>query len=227
MKKSILIVVVITIAFAFSGCEKDFVEEPIGNIELKSGNSGNDKLTGFDQWGYNWNAHQFNGYLINSWFGDELYPEADWYKQMPPFEGDVEAYLQAHPETAGYPFWMYGDMKLVMHWNEACITTEGVYQYPILDSEAWITFHYSQGEGKNKWSQFQKYVAAKSSYTLDMLDPVNGFGIWYTEEGEEVGYYYLWPDRVLIQVQNAGNIPTYLLETYKSPLFPGLGKHKK
>ena len=49
MKKSILIVVVITIAFAFSGCEKDFVEEPIGNIELKSGNSGHDKLTGFDQ----------------------------------------------------------------------------------------------------------------------------------------------------------------------------------
>lgn len=224
MKKLILI---LAIALAFAGCEKDFLEEPTGNMELKSGNSGNDKLTGFDQWGYNWNAHHFNGYLINAWFGDELYPDADWYKQMPPFEGDVEAYLQAHPETSDYPFWMYGDMKLVMHWNEACITTEGVYPYPILDSEAWITFHYSQGEGKNKWSQYQKFVAAKSSYTLDMLDPVNGFGIWYTEDGEEVGYYYLWPDRVLIQVQNAGNIPPYLLGTYKSPLFPGLGKHLK
>ncbi len=227
MKRIFSYLLLLLLAIAFAACEKDLVEEPV--MDLKKASV--EKNNGFDQWGYNWHAHQFNGYLMNAWFGDELYPDAPWYKKEPPFDGDILAYQEAHPEVLDYPFWGYGDMKVIMHWNDACISRQGEYRNPILDSEAWITFHYSQGEGVNKWSQHQKFVAAKSSYTLevdfydDSGEPV--LGRWYTAEGDLVGLYYLWPDRVLIQLQNAGNIPGYLLTTFKSPICPGLGKYKK
>ncbi len=213
----------------FTACEKDFIEDPVSDLELKSGKK--TKLTGFDQWGYNWNAHQFNGYLINAWFGDEMDPEAEWYKKDPPYNGDWEGYAADHPEVLDYDFYYYGNMTLVMHWNEACISSEGVYQYPIRDTDAWITFHYKAGEGKTRWSQFQKFVAVKSTDVLEVYyaDPNTGdpvLGEWFSEEGESVGQYYLWPDRALVQVVNTGNVPEGMLMGYKGPLGPGIGSYK-
>lgn len=231
MKRYYYIVGIIAIFAFFTSCEKEAINDLTDSVSAHSSlENPENKLTGFDQWGYNWNAHQFNGYVINAWFGDEVDPAAPWYKKEPPFDGDVFSYQEAYPEVLEYPFWTYGDMKLVMHWNEAAISSEGVYQYPIRDSGAWITFKYSQGEGVNKWAQFQKYVAAKASDELrvyfydDQGVPV--YGEWFSKEGESVGLYYLWPDRILIQVVNAGNIPEWLLSSYKSPLFPGIGKFK-
>jgi len=231
MKRVIFSIGIFTaLVFLFSSCTEGLVDEAVNDISLKKGNKGNDKATGFDQWGYNWNAHQFNGYLINAWFGDEIDASVPWYKKEPAFDGDILAYQEAYPEVLAYPFWIYGDMKIVMHWNESLISGEGVYQFPWIDTDAWITFHYSQGEGENRWSQFQKFVAVKSTDTMvSYFDDENGnpvFGEWFNEAGESVGWYYLWADMALIQVVNTGNVPADMLPGYKSPMGTGLGKYK-
>jgi len=228
MKKlNVLIGLMLAMALLFS-CQQTPLEEIIGDENLKIAKMKAEKLTGFDQWGYNWNAHQFKGYLINAWFGDEIDPSAPWYKKAPPYNGDWEGYASDHPEVWDYSFWYYGNMTLVMHWNESAISSEGVYQYPILDTDAWISFHYRAGEGKDKWSQFQKYVAAKSTDYAEILfydgdSPV--YGKWYSAEGHYLGDYYLWPDRILIQVVNTGNVPEGMLAGFKSPMGPGLGQY--
>lgn len=230
MKKFILLLVIITGLFFLISCEKETVTEPVNDITLKNNSAKTDsKLTGFDQWGYNWQAHQFNGYLINAMFGDELYPDAPWYKKEPPFNGDVLAYEESHPEVLEYDFWQYGDMELVMHWNEAMISRDGVYQEPILDSDGWITFHYRKGEGDKRWSQFQKFVCAKSTdykeiyFYDDKGNPV--FGEWFSKDDKSIGWYYQWPDRILIQVVNTGNLPEGFLPTFRGPLGPGIGNY--
>lgn len=227
MKKLVSILSFFALIFTISYCTTDDIisDAEIIHSEKKSDLNTNN---GFDQWGYNWNAHQFNGYLINAWFGDEMDPTADWYKKEPPYNGDWEGYAEDHPEVLEYGFYYYGNMTMVSHWNESCISKEGVYNDQILDSDAWITFHYRAGEGKEKWSQFQKFVAAKSSYTLEIYlvddygQPV--YGEWFSEDDESVGLYYLWPDRVLIQVVNTGSVPEGMLPTYKGIIGPGLGK---
>lgn len=231
MKTLKIFAVIFTLLFVFGSCSESIIEEPEEILEFKSANKGNEKITGFDQWGYNWNAHQFNGYLINAWFGDEMDPISAWYKHEP-YNGDWVGYAEDYPEVLEWDFYYYGNMTLVMHWNESMISSEGVYPEEIKDTDAWITFHYRAGEGKDKWSQFQKYVAVSSTDTLVVYfaDPVTEepiFGEWFSEEGESLGWYYLWSDRALVQVVNTGNVPEGMLDTYKGPLFgPGLGKYK-
>ena len=213
----------------FISCQTEPIMESENQTANMSSKSKDTKLTGFDQWGYNWNAHQFNGYLINAYFGDEIDPSAPWYKKEPPFYGNVLQYQEDHPEVMDYPFWIYGDMKIVMHWNESLISSEGVYQFPWSDSDAWITFHYSQGEGESRWSQYQKFVAVKSTDQLVVYYEDGGtpiFGEWFNENNESIGWYYLWPDLALIQVVNTGNVPVDMLPSYKSPMGSGLGKYK-
>lgn len=231
MKKYIDLIGIVVLLFAFSSCEKDFVEEPLADTELKGAKS--EKVSGFDQWGYNWNAHHFNGYLMNAWFGDNINSTVPWFKKEPPFAGDSEAYETMYSEVLDYPFWIYGDMTLVMHWNESLISSKGVYQFPWVDSDAWITMHYKTGEGKNKWSQFQKFVAVKSSdllvgYYFDDDGNIL-FGEYFADygNGDSVGFYYMWEDLALIQVVNTGNVPVEMLPTLKSPMGTGLGKYKK
>ncbi len=226
--RNLVSLLLITAVVLFSSCQESMVDESITAGDLKSANSA---IKGFDQWGYNWNAHQFNGYLINAMFGDNIDESVEWYHKEPAFDGDLAAYAEAHPEVLNYPFWAYEDMTLVMHWNESCISKEGVYQYPILDSDAWITFHYRMGEGENRWSQFQKFIAASSSDVLVVYfydeggNPV--YGQWFSVEGDYLGDYYLWPDRILVQVVNTGNVPEGMLAGFKSPISPGIGFYKK
>ena len=99
MKNFILLSVTFTLFLFFTSCNTEALDETTINLELNSSKvNNNKKTTGFDQWGYNWNAHQFNGYLINAWFGDELNPGAPWYKKEPPYNGDWEGYAEKNPE---------------------------------------------------------------------------------------------------------------------------------
>ena len=232
MKKNIILTVVLALFISVTSCNKSDLDE---SIELNNFNEKSSDLLlksdnkGFDAYGYNWNARHFNGYLMNAWFGDNIDPTVAWFKKEP-FNGDIEAYQTGYPEVLDYPFWMYGNMTVVMHWNESLISNEGVYQFPWVDSDAWITMHYKMGEGENKWSQFQKFVAVKSSdllvgYYFDDLGNIL-FGEYFSENGESVGWYYMWTDLALIQVVNTGNVPEEMLPKYKSPMSPGLGKYK-
>lgn len=170
-----------------------------------------------------WTTHYLKGSLRNTSLGDNLVALADYY-HWDPYTGDAEGYLEKYP-AEDYFFWDFREITLVMHWNEALISSEGVYQDTWLGSDAWITFHYKMGGGKDKWSQFQKMIAVKESDTL--IKDEDGYGLyWENKDGEFIGYYYMWPDLALIQVVNTGNVPEGLCPAYKGPMSPGLEKYK-
>lgn len=243
MKKIILLIGIVALLLAFSSCEKDFIEEPIDNTELKSAKT--DKVTGFNEWGYNWNAHHFNGILMNAIIGDNLYNGA-FFGDWEPYLGDDETYINNHPGIQvtpefylpganELPFWLFRNVKLVMHWNESLISREGVYPVPLdnwIDTDAWITFHYSGiDENGKRWSQFQKMVSREPTdkhgeLITDLFG--NKSGIWYNEQDEQIGVYNNWEQLIMIQVVNTGNVPTELgfFAPYKSPEKQGLGTNK-
>ncbi|MCA6075104.1 hypothetical protein [Fulvivirga sedimenti] len=191
----------------------EIVEEPVSET-VSSDQKGNDqsRVYGFDQWGYNWNAHHFNGNVWNAIVADYLY-QGEFFWRIDPYTGDDESYLEKYPWADQMPFWAYRNMELVMHWNEGLISKDGEYQ-DWLDSDAWITFHYKLGKGSDKWFQFQKFVAAKSTdYIKD--------GMWYDQDGNLIGIFHDWDTLIMIEVHDAGQPPYF-----KSPLSPGLGKYK-
>lgn len=207
---SFLIVFLVTVV---SGClQRDEVEP---KVDLMVNGNGNDteSLRGVDEWGWNWQAHQFVGTVFNAMIADYAYQDADFYK-WDPYQGDDGAYLSKYPEAESLPFWQYRNMKLVMHWNESLITSEGVYQ-DWLDSDAWISFHYQLGSGKDKWSEFQKFVAVKSTDTL------KEDGWWYSEDDELIGLGWHYDHLAMVMYHDAGTPPMFI-----SPMGPGYGKYK-
>ncbi|MCY1718949.1 hypothetical protein OU798_01260 [Prolixibacteraceae bacterium Z1-6] len=224
MKKSIYFLIVLAVAFIFAACEKDFDEEP--EMELKDAKI--EKLTGFDQWGFNWNAHHFNGYLINAVMSDYLYELMPFYKWGEgPYEGEGVEFLDKFITEFGFfpldPILL--DCKLVMHWNDALINRDGTYPVVFWDysnwenSNGWITFHFSMDKNGEKWSSFQKLVAKR---TTDYLENE----IWYDKNGDEIGLPTDWPTLIMVKKVNNGNTPYMFLDSYNSPLAPGLGKYK-
>lgn len=179
-----------------------------------------------DKYGYNWKAHTFQGSVFNGMIGDPLNYGADFYG-WDPYWGDDVAYLEL-AELKDYrvggepfwenpdmlPFWQYRNMNLKSK-NEGIYDDFGVPQYPWIDTGAWIIFNYSMGEGEDRWSQFQKFIAVKSS-------DVQLNGKWYSVDGEEVGLAYMWPNLAVVQVVNTGNVPDGMMPNYKSPSHRGL-----
>jgi hypothetical protein len=162
--------------------------------------AGNLLTTGYDKWGYNYQAHMFNGL-----YGNYSRPAT------PVNEGDS---LQMKWNDA----WLSnsdcdGDGKLDRH-----------YGYPAYQgSGAWLTNHmagtYEDNSGKScKWTYFVKIVAAP-------LDATKENGTWITSGGVEIGPV-LWGEFAVIQeVSNdkcAGENGLF----YKSPASPGFGAYK-
>ncbi|QIA09383.1 hypothetical protein [Draconibacterium halophilum] len=217
MKKSILLLIVLAVALAFAGCEKDLVEEPDSSTELKSGNSGNNKITGVDEYGYNWNAHLFKGSFYNAIVGDNLYASAPW-SHTTPYRGIDEDITP--PEYSEEPedmydlwgmAWWLRHVNLVMKWNESLISKEGVYPANLDDwigSDGWITFEFSgiDANGKN-WSQFQKMVAANHDDMLKKDGEWYPNGVWYNSDDEEIGIFNDWTQLILVQCEKTGEPP--------------------
>lgn len=221
MKKHYVIYGIITALVLFSSCEKDILDDPYMEPALKGAKNASNKLTTFDAFGYNWQAHHFNGYLVNAVLGDYLYKDMPFHKWKP-YTGEGESFIQEFVSTFG--FFMLPpallDCQLVMHWNEAMISREGVYPDCWIDSNGWITFHYSMDKEGEKWSQFQKLVASRSSDYVEN-------GTWYNKDGKEIGMIsYDWPTLVIIKVVNTGNVPAFMFPEYNSALSSGLGKYK-
>lgn len=218
---------IITIIFLFgllllSGCSKESMDDTVDLIqiqetELAAKNSKNID-TGFNEYGFNWNAHHFNGILLNVFFSDTMFEGAFFYG-WDPYMGDDATFLTKYPIAEFLPFWNYRHVNLVMHWNEALISRQAVYAETWFNSNAFITFHYSGVKGDSTWSQFQKMVAANDTdYVLE--------GKWYNENDEEIGIESGYTDLVLISVKNTGTIPSDFYDEYHSPKSSGLGKYK-
>lgn len=157
---------------------------------------------GYDQWGYNYQAHMFNGYYCDA------YRDAAWCQPY------VEDKLMMKWNDA----WMSnkdcdGDGLLDRHY--------GYDSY--IGSGAWLTNHQSgvyEGEDGTlcSWVYFVKIVAAPADATA--ID-----GIWYDVNGEEIGPV-IWGEFAIVQeISNDACAGEHGL-LYKSPVGPGFGKFK-
>lgn len=175
--------------------------------------AGEPLMVGYDPYGYNYQAHLFNGYYPNVYLGGEGFP---------PYEGDTEAYLAANPGAESKWYW-YPDVQLQMKWNDAWLSNKDCDGDGKLDrhyghdsyigSGAWETNHQSGGKGKDHWVYFVKIVAVPG-------DAYEDSGIWYAADGTEIGPS-IWGSFAVIQRVESG-VGVYDL----SPAGPGFGKWK-
>lgn len=163
----------------------------------------------YNPYGYNYQAHLFNGSYANVYLGGDGFP---------PYEGDDDSYLAANPTVVGHWAWPYRDVNVLMKWNDAWISNKDCNNDGTLDrptnyigSGAWETNHMSGGEGEDHWTYFVKIVAAPANAT-------NVGGIWYAADGTEIGPV-IWGAFAIIQEVESG-----LGATYVSPAGPGFGK---
>ena len=161
--------------------------------------AGNVITTGYDDWGYNYQAMLFNGKYCDA------YRDAAWCQ---PYKEDNlamkwnEAWLSNKDCD--------GDGLLDRHY--------GYDSY--VGSGAWLTNHtsgvYESDQGETcKWNEFIKIVAAPADgYVAD--------GKWYTADGKEIGEA-IWGDFAIIQdVINDSCIGQHGMQ-YRSPVRAGLG----
>ncbi|NQV01307.1 MAG: hypothetical protein HQ542_01570 [Bacteroidia bacterium] len=215
MKKLIYLSgLIIALAIVMPGCEKTTVKDNATNPEssLKAGNGcttiqsgeifasdGSVIETGYDDWGYNYQARIFNGFYCDA------YRDAAWCQ---PYADDQLL------------------MKWNDAWlsNKDC-DHDGLldrhYGYDsYIGSGAWLTNHmsgtYIDGNGNTcNWNYFVKIVAAPSD--ADLVD-----GIWYNAAGTEIGPV-IWGQFAIIQeVENDPCAGIQGLQ-YSSPDHNGLG----
>lgn len=158
-------------------------------------------MVGYDPYGYNYQAHMFNGFYANVYLGRDGFS---------PYEGDDEAYLAENPGAEKTWYWLYRDIKLIMKWNDAWLSNKDCDEDGLLDrhygyssyigSGAWETNHqfgeYEGEDGKTcKWNYFVKIVSPpEDAYSLD--------GMWYTADGVEIGTV-LWGQHArILQISN-------------------------
>ena len=187
-----------------------------GTITYSAGSylAGQPIKTGYDPYGYNYQAHMFKGSYANVYLnGDGL----------PAYNGNDDDYLAQNPSAASKWYWPYRDVQLIMQWNDAWISNKDCdgdrkldrhYGFPsYIGSGAWETNHMYGTDESGHWTYFTKIVAVPTSATLTS-------GIWYSANGKEIGAN-IWGEFATTQEVESG-----LGATYVSPAGPGFGKWK-
>lgn len=242
--KLILIALCLTVFAGISGANT--LQDKPATIFYPAGHylEGWPRSVGTDMFGYNYQAHKFNGSFANVYLGGDGYP---------PYMGDTDAYYEgmvlygfagtveeAEAILSAMWYWDSRDERLVMKWNDTWLSNQDRgddfggtvpdgdldrhYGYPTYKgSGAYVTNHrsgidYIEHKGKIKqvrWSYFIKIITPPS-------DAVKVDGYWYTADGIEIG-----PDRFgnFAAVQMISNDPVYGENgiLYRSPNGPGFG----
>ncbi|MFH1503168.1 MAG: hypothetical protein ABIE36_00735 [Candidatus Diapherotrites archaeon] len=154
--------------------------------------------TGYDQGGYNYQAHLFNGFYCDS------YRDAEWCQ---PYK-DIKLSMK------------WNDAWLS---NKDCDGDGLLDRYYGFDSYigsgAWLTNHqsgeYEQDGEICKWNYFVKIVAAPA-------DAVLTAGVWYTADGTEIGPVIWGAFAIIQQVENDACAGLHGMQ-YVSPTRAGLG----
>ena len=135
--------------------------------------------TGYDVWGYNYQAHMFNGTYCDA------YRDANWCQAW----RDVELIMK------------WNDAWLS---NEDCtgdLLLDRFYGHDsYIGSGAWTTNHqsgvYLDDRGKRcRWTYFVKIVAVPS-------DALQDAGVWYDSSGDEIGPVIWGSFAIVQQVEN-------------------------
>ena len=196
MKRSLIIVVALGLIVGLSNF--GFAECTTIQDGTLFASDGSVITTGYDDWGYNYEAHMFNG-----------------------------GYCDAYRDAAWCQEWADDDliMKWNDAWlsNKDCdgdLTLDRHYGYDsYIGSGAWLTNHQSgkvEVNGKlRKWTYSCKIVAVPSNATLTD-------GYWYDVNAIEIGPE-IWGDFAVIQeVYNDPSAGAHGI-LYKSPAGPGFG----
>lgn len=249
--KKVFLILVVMLAIGITGYT---VEDDVNCPTVKDrtipylapwylGIAGESMSPGFDVFGYNYQAHLFNGYYPNHYYNK---------LGLPPYEGDEGAYTARlikeglHEKWLTTPYaqtlWNSRDVILVMKWNDAWLSNKDCDADGALDrhlgydtaigSGAWETNHQSGTciiEGKeHHWTYFVKIAAVPANAVKGdhIYNPETGKLIdwtWYTADGTEIGPQ-IWTSYAIIQqVDNDPCIPHHGI-SYKSPAGPGFGK---
>ncbi len=182
-----LLGLIISLAVVIAACEKTTLDDNTessmkgnnGCAKIQSGDivyssshylAGTAITTGFDDYGYNYQALKFQGSYFNSYAGGN---------GLPPWDGNDAAYLAVNPSAATHWAWPYRDVNLMMKWNTAWISKTDCDGDGALDrhwgfdsyigSGAWLTNHQSgtyevDGETCN-WNYFVKIIAVPADAT--------------------------------------------------------------
>ena len=154
--------------------------------------------TGYDEWGYNYGAHMFNGGYCDA------YRDDTWCQEW----ADDDLIMKWNDA------WLSnkdcdGDLKLDRHY--------GYDSY--IGSGAWLTNHQSgkvEVNGKlRKWTYFCKIVAVPSDATVTD-------DYWYTVDGIQIGPVIWGSFAIIQQVSNDPSNGEHGI-LYKSPAGPGFG----
>lgn len=223
MKKLVVVLTVLAVVLLATGPAaaqkvKGCTTIPQGTLTYSAGHylAGQPFATGFDPYGYNYQAHMFEGSYFNAYAGGAGFP---------PYEGDDAAYLAVTPSAESHWAWPYRNDQLAMKWNDAWLSNQDCDSDGTLDrrfgftayfgSGAWLTNHQKyEGAGGTYYNYFVKIVAPPSSANLYN-------GIWYTSRGQVIGPS-IWGEFAIIQ--EVTNDPDF--QNYRSPAGPGLGKWK-
>lgn len=175
-------------------------------VHIKDGvlltSDGNVIKLGFDKWGYNYQAHLFNGYYCDA------YRDAAWCQEWK----DVKLVMKWNDA------WLSnkdcdGDGLLDRHFGHSSYIGSG----------AWCTNHqwgsYIDSNGREcGWDYFVKIVAAPADATLSG-------GMWYAADGGEIGPVIWGEFAIILQVENDPCADVHGVQ-YRSPVAPGFGKYK-
>lgn len=173
-----------------------------GCVTIQSGtllaSDGSVIKTGYDKWGYNYQAHLFNGKYCDA------YRNAAW----------CQDYKDDNLQMKWNDAWLSnkdcdGDGKLDRHFGYISYRGSG----------AWLTNHmsgtYTLDGKKCQWTYFVKIVAVP-------LDANNVGGVWYNSNGTEIGPV-IWGEFAIIQEVSNDPCAGIHGKQYVSPDHPGLG----
>lgn len=163
------------------------------------GPNGETIQTGYDEWGYNYQAHIFNGSYCDSYFG------AGWCQEF----ADDELIMKWNDA------WLAntdcnGDHRLDSHWGHASYIGSG----------AWMTIHHTGSYELNgelcAFERFTKIVALPTGATCDAS------GTCHDAKGKELGQA-IWGAFAVIQVVFDDPCGGLADEGYQGDASSGLG----
>lgn len=189
-----------------------------GVLEYPSGHYLEGQLleTGYDIYGFNYQAHIFKGQYLNYYLGAYGYP---------PYNGE-EDYLSQNP-GASWLFWYYEGIDVLFKWNDADTSNKDCDGDGLLDehymekgSGAWWTEKWwiRDDEGKLETTYSAKYIVVpEDAYRCGYLDQW-----WCDSDGEQIGLY-VYPYYALIK-EDYKNYNSHSHWLWRSPTSSGLGK---
>jgi len=194
---------------------------------------------GYDVFGYNYQAHMFNGLYCNSYFGSEGLPpyegDSDLYFQRLVDEGFADTLANAQLLATNKWYWPHKDIQLMMKWSDEWLSNKDCNGDGKLDRGydcdpinavssacvgAWLTNHmagsYDESSGKScHWTYFVKIVTPPEDASKDG-------DTWYEVDGTEIGPV-IWGAYAVIQRVDNDPCAGYAGISYLSPAGPGFG----